>query len=230
MYVRADLFAAPLVTTKGVHIPIPKPCTAITPAGKEVVYLSSEGSVASSEHELNPPHDVFAGVLRNLGIDHEEKKPKRFSKKKVTVAEGVAIKKPKVTGASSDGASRKGTARFQQSNLDDFLYVADCFERLNSIGGKPHVTVATDAWSAGSAGSKEQPSSATPTSTPADEEEADSGNVKLIRKNASKRPCEETKSEVSLKAKKFATSKPTIGKKGSLRTLYTDVSTSSRTT
>ncbi|MFS8010822.1 hypothetical protein Hanom_Chr14g01301521 [Helianthus anomalus] len=93
MHVRADLFAAPPVVTKGVYIPNPKPCRAITHAGKEVVYLSSEDSVASSEHELNPHHDVFAGVLRSLGINHEEKKPKRVSKKKVTVAEGVAIKK-----------------------------------------------------------------------------------------------------------------------------------------
>ncbi|KAJ0469233.1 hypothetical protein HanRHA438_Chr14g0661271 [Helianthus annuus] len=36
------------------------------------------------------------GVLRNLGINHEEKKPKRVSKKKVTVAEGMAIKKQRL--------------------------------------------------------------------------------------------------------------------------------------
>ncbi|KAJ0770193.1 hypothetical protein HanPI659440_Chr07g0254401 [Helianthus annuus] len=71
MYARAELFAAPPVTTGGAYISNPRPCRAITPTGKEVVYLSSEESVASSEHELNPPHDVFAGVLRNLGIDQE---------------------------------------------------------------------------------------------------------------------------------------------------------------
>ncbi|KAF5769636.1 hypothetical protein HanXRQr2_Chr14g0650581 [Helianthus annuus] len=96
MHARDDLFVAPLVATEGAHIPNPKPCRAITPAGKEVVYLSSEESVASSKHELNPHHDVFAGVLRNLGINHEEKKPKRVSKKKVTVAEGMAIKKQRL--------------------------------------------------------------------------------------------------------------------------------------
>ncbi|KAJ0588035.1 hypothetical protein HanIR_Chr04g0169981 [Helianthus annuus] len=141
----------------------------------------------------------MVGVLRNLGNDHEEKKPKRVSKKKVTVAEGVAHKMLEVTGAASDVVSRKG--------------------------GKPLVNVAASAWSSGSIGSKEQHSGATPTSTPTDEAEADPSNVELIRKNTSKRPREEIKSEAAPGAKKVATGKPAIGKKGTLRTLYTDVST-----
>ncbi|MFS7903002.1 hypothetical protein Hanom_Chr01g00018501 [Helianthus anomalus] len=106
-YDKAELFAAPLVVTEGAHISNPRPCKAITPAEKEVVYLSSEESVASSEHELNPPHDILASVLRNLGIDHEDKKPKRVSKKKMMVAEGVAHKKPEVTSVAFNVASCK---------------------------------------------------------------------------------------------------------------------------
>ncbi|MFS7966204.1 hypothetical protein Hanom_Chr09g00771101 [Helianthus anomalus] len=49
-----------------------EPCRAITLAGKEVMYLYSEESVASSDHELNPPHDMFVGVLHNLGVDPVE--------------------------------------------------------------------------------------------------------------------------------------------------------------
>ncbi|KAM0071438.1 hypothetical protein Hdeb2414_s0001g00025251 [Helianthus debilis subsp. tardiflorus] len=41
MYARADLFAAPPIAIEGTHIPNPRPCRAITLAGKEVVYLSS---------------------------------------------------------------------------------------------------------------------------------------------------------------------------------------------
>ncbi|MFS8025213.1 hypothetical protein Hanom_Chr16g01472331 [Helianthus anomalus] len=225
MYVRVELFATPPVATEGAHNSNPSPCRAITPAGIEVVYLSSEELVASSENELKPPHDVFAGVLRNLGIDHEENKPKRVSMKQVTVAKGVAHKKPEVMDAASDAASHKGTARIRQRSLDDFVYVADSFEEIYAIGGKPQGSMVADARSSLSAGSKDPPSGATPTFTPAEETEADPGNVKLIRKNSSKRPCEETKSEASPRAKKVASSKPAIGKKRSLRMLSTGVST-----
>ncbi|MFS7910506.1 hypothetical protein Hanom_Chr02g00107121 [Helianthus anomalus] len=67
IYARAELFVAPYAATEGVRIPNPRPCRAITPAGKEIVYLSSEESVASSEHELKPSYGMFTGVLRNLG-------------------------------------------------------------------------------------------------------------------------------------------------------------------
>ncbi|MFS8022492.1 hypothetical protein Hanom_Chr16g01440051 [Helianthus anomalus] len=153
-YVCASLsVCCPPVSTEGAHIPNPRPCRAITPAGKEGVYLSSEESVASLEHEFNSPHDV--SVLHNLGIDPEEKKPKWVGKKKVTVVGGAATKKPEVTGATSDAASRKGTARFRQGSLDDFVYVADSFEELYAIGGKPQGNVATGARSFRSAGSKD---------------------------------------------------------------------------
>ncbi|KAM0007766.1 hypothetical protein Hdeb2414_s0011g00373941 [Helianthus debilis subsp. tardiflorus] len=77
MFAPAELFANPPVATEGVRIPNPRPCRAMTSAGKEIVYLSSEESVASSNHELSSWNDVFEGVLRDLGIDHEEKRPKK---------------------------------------------------------------------------------------------------------------------------------------------------------
>ncbi|MFS8003741.1 hypothetical protein Hanom_Chr13g01217461 [Helianthus anomalus] len=48
-------------------------CRAITPAGEEVVLLSSEKSIASSKHGLKSPPDVFTGGLSELGVDHEER-------------------------------------------------------------------------------------------------------------------------------------------------------------
>ncbi|MFS8034164.1 hypothetical protein Hanom_Chr17g01578011 [Helianthus anomalus] len=152
MYARAELFAVPPAATEGVRIPNPMPCRAITPAGKEIVYLSSEESVASSEHELKPTHSMFAGVLHNLGVEHEEKKPKRVATKKVTVAGGAANKKAETAGAASDTASRKGIARFRKINLEEFIYVADSFEELYAIGGKPQSSAVAAARSLGSAG------------------------------------------------------------------------------
>ncbi|KAJ0729464.1 hypothetical protein HanLR1_Chr07g0253201 [Helianthus annuus] len=100
LYARTKLFAAPPAATEGARIPKPRPCRAITFAGKEIVYLSSEESVASSEHELKPSYDVFAGVLRDLGVEHEEKRLKRVAKKKVTVAGGTTSKKTETAGAA----------------------------------------------------------------------------------------------------------------------------------
>ncbi|MFS7947862.1 hypothetical protein Hanom_Chr06g00553171 [Helianthus anomalus] len=74
--------------------------------------------------------------------------------------------------------------------------------------------------SSGSAGSKGPKSGATLTSTHAQESEEDLVPEKLIQKNASKRACEGTNSLASPAAKMVTSSKPAIGKKGSLRTLY----------
>ncbi|KAJ0513424.1 hypothetical protein HanRHA438_Chr10g0447021 [Helianthus annuus] len=52
IYTPVELFVNPLVTTEGAHIPNPKPCRAVTSSGEEIVYLSSEESVASSDHNL----------------------------------------------------------------------------------------------------------------------------------------------------------------------------------
>ncbi|MFS8034073.1 hypothetical protein Hanom_Chr17g01576921 [Helianthus anomalus] len=96
---------APISCTR---IPNPRPCRAITSAGKEIAHLSSEESIDSSECKLSPSCDQFAGVLRNLGTDLEEKKPKRVSKKKVATARGATVKKTAVVGATSDAGSEKG--------------------------------------------------------------------------------------------------------------------------
>ncbi|MFS7899159.1 hypothetical protein Hanom_Chr05g00405321 [Helianthus anomalus] len=105
MYAQIEAFAAPPIATEGVRIPNPRPCSAITSSGKEIIYLSSKESVDSSKCKLSPSRDLFVGVLRNLGVDPEEKKPKRVSKKKTTTAGGTGIKKTEVASATSDAGS-----------------------------------------------------------------------------------------------------------------------------
>ncbi|MFS7936735.1 hypothetical protein Hanom_Chr05g00419271 [Helianthus anomalus] len=95
----------PAVATQGARNSNPRPCRTVTYAGKEIVYLSSEESVASSNHELSSWDDVFAGVPRDLGVDHEEKWPK----KKVTVTGGAMSKKVGATLTASDAASKEGS-------------------------------------------------------------------------------------------------------------------------
>ncbi|KAF5813714.1 hypothetical protein HanXRQr2_Chr03g0101971 [Helianthus annuus] len=113
MFAPAEMFANRHVATEGTRIPNPRPLHGVTSAGKEIVYLSSEEPVASSNHELSSWDDVFAGVLHDLGIDHEKKRPKKTAaKKKVTVA-GGASKKVGATRVVSDAASKKGTLRFR---------------------------------------------------------------------------------------------------------------------
>ncbi|KAM0016194.1 hypothetical protein Hdeb2414_s0030g00707651 [Helianthus debilis subsp. tardiflorus] len=171
MYPATEFFVAPHTATEGARISNPRPCRAITPAGEEVVLISNEESIAYSEHELRSPPNVFAGSLRKLGVDHEDEKPKWVNKKKVvTIAEGARPKKPEGTGAASDAASHKGTARPQQRNLDDFVYLADSLAELRSLGAKAKTGGAVVARSSGRASGKDKPSNATPTSTPAEEE------------------------------------------------------------
>ncbi|MFS7918535.1 hypothetical protein Hanom_Chr03g00202331 [Helianthus anomalus] len=124
---------------------------------------------------------MFAGVLRNLGIDPDEKIPKRVSKKKVIVARGTTVKETKVTDVKSDAASRKGTAQFRQSSLEDFIYVVDSFEELYAIGEKAQGSASTDMRSLGSTGSVGPESGTTPTSIHVEEPEANIGHVELIR-------------------------------------------------
>ncbi|KAM0027657.1 hypothetical protein Hdeb2414_s0019g00542751 [Helianthus debilis subsp. tardiflorus] len=173
MYARIEAFAAYPLATEVALIPNPKPCRAITSVGKEIVYLSSEESVASSERELNPSHDLFAGVLHNLVVNPDEKTPKMVSKKKTTTARGATIKKTEVAGTTSDAESQKGT----------------------DTSAAPIV----------------------------EEPEEDRDPEVLIWKNAAKRSREETRTETPPGAKKVAIGKP-IGKKGSLRSHYYEVS------
>ncbi|MFS7920223.1 hypothetical protein Hanom_Chr03g00221901 [Helianthus anomalus] len=124
MYAPPKLFATLPVTTQGARIPNPRPLHGATSAWKEIVNLSSEESVGSSNHKLSSWADVFAGVLRDLGIDLEEKKTKKVAtKKKTAIAGGVTGKKGKSTRAASETAAKKGTLRFHQSNLEDYVVV-----------------------------------------------------------------------------------------------------------
>ncbi|MFS7984185.1 hypothetical protein Hanom_Chr11g00983541 [Helianthus anomalus] len=131
---------------------------------------------------------MFEGVLRSLGVEREEKKPNRVVKKKVTVTGGATSKKAETVGATYDAVSRKSTARFRQSSLEDFVYVVDSFEELYAIGRMPQGSVGAAARSSGSAGSKGSESGATPTSVHVEETEAEPDAEELIKKCLEKNP------------------------------------------
>ncbi|MFS8007865.1 hypothetical protein Hanom_Chr14g01265951 [Helianthus anomalus] len=82
MYAPAEVFDTPLTVTKGARIPKPRPLRGVTSAGKEIVYLSNEESVGSSNQELSSWSDIFVGVLRDLGIDPQEKKTKGLRRRR----------------------------------------------------------------------------------------------------------------------------------------------------
>ncbi|MFS8034803.1 hypothetical protein Hanom_Chr17g01585501 [Helianthus anomalus] len=63
MYPAVGAFAEPPTTTEGAHIPNPRPLRSVTSAQKEIVYLSSEESVGSSNGELSPWSQIFEGVI-----------------------------------------------------------------------------------------------------------------------------------------------------------------------
>ncbi|KAL9999276.1 hypothetical protein Hdeb2414_s0493g00904901 [Helianthus debilis subsp. tardiflorus] len=183
MYSPTDAFAAPPIATEGAHVLHPRPCRAITLAGVEIILLSSEESIASSEHGLNIPRYAFAGSLRDLFMDHDGQKPKRPSKKKIaTLVGGSCRKKPEASVEASDAASYKGVARPQQLSLDDFMIVANSLEELYSIGGKFKAGGATVARSPGSVSSRDQPSGATLTSIPVENELEADPILELTRK------------------------------------------------
>ncbi|KAJ0615040.1 hypothetical protein HanIR_Chr02g0069441 [Helianthus annuus] len=153
LYPLAGVFANPTTTTEGAHLPNPRPLHDVTSAGKEILYLSSEESVGSSNGELSSWSNVFAGVLRDLGIDPEEKKKKTSKKKKkvFTIDAEVTSKKGESSRAAA-GAFEKGTLRFRKSNLKDYIIVSDSLECLSRIGEKK--ASAGGSKSSGSAGSR----------------------------------------------------------------------------
>ncbi|KAM0017788.1 hypothetical protein Hdeb2414_s0027g00691961 [Helianthus debilis subsp. tardiflorus] len=111
-----EVFANPPIATEGAHLPNLRPLRAVTSTGKEILYISSEESVGSSNGELSSWFDIFAGVLHNLGIDPDQKKKKVASKKKtkkvITIDAETTNKKgggSRATAAASD----KGTLRFR---------------------------------------------------------------------------------------------------------------------
>ncbi|XP_021996358.1 uncharacterized protein LOC110893564 [Helianthus annuus] len=172
MYPIAGAFADPPSATEGAHIPNPRPLRAITSAGKEILYLSSEESVGSSNGELSSWSNVFAGVLRNLGIDPEEKKKKPNKRKKVITLDAEVT--------SKKGGSSRATAS-----------AADKGEK-SAAGSK----------SSGSAVSRNPDAGATPSSIALDEEEEEEEEEEHAEKLISrKRSREETTAGASVAQK-----------------------------
>ncbi|KAJ0541303.1 hypothetical protein HanHA89_Chr09g0326891 [Helianthus annuus] len=201
MYPVAAAFANPPTSTEGAHIPNPRPLRAMTSAGKEIVYLSSEESIGSSNGELSSWSNIFAGVLRDLGIDPEEKKKKKPGKKKkiITIDAEVTSKKGGSSRAIA-GAAEKGTLRFRQNNLEDYVIISDSLEGLSRIGEKK--TSATGSKSSGSAGSRNSDAGATPSSITLDDEEEEEEEEEPVEKLISrKRSREETTAGASVAQK-----------------------------
>ncbi|MFS7986124.1 hypothetical protein Hanom_Chr11g01006711 [Helianthus anomalus] len=136
---------------------------------EEILYLSSEESVGSSNEELSSWPKIFAGVLRDLGIDPEEKKTKKVAtkksapKNKVTVEAGATSKKAGGARTTAD-IPQKSTFCFRQSNLEDYIVASDLLEGLSRIGEKSESSTTATSKSSGSAGSSAPESGATPSS------------------------------------------------------------------
>ncbi|MFS7925428.1 hypothetical protein Hanom_Chr04g00284851 [Helianthus anomalus] len=162
MYPVADAFADPPTSTEGAHIPNPRALSSVTSAGKEIVYLSSEESVGSSNGELSPWSQIFAGVLRDLGIDPEDKKKKPVKRKKVITLDPEVTSKGAGSSRATATTADKGTLRLRQSNLEDYVLISDSLEGLARIGEKK--AGAAESKSSGSAGSRNSDAGTTPSS------------------------------------------------------------------
>ncbi|XP_021985851.1 stress response protein NST1-like [Helianthus annuus] len=218
MYPVADAFADPPTATEGAHIPNPRPLRSVSSARKEIIYLSSGESVGSSNGELSSWSDIFVGVLRDLGIDPEDKKKKPVRKKKVITLNPEVTSKGAGSSRATAGAADKGTLRLRQSNLEDYVIISDSFEGLSRIGEKK--TGAGGSKSSGSVGSRNPDAGATPSSVAHEEEEEEAEEeeepaAKLVSR---KRNRSETTTGVSTAPK--AGTVPLIGKQSSLRSLY----------
>ncbi|MFS8010247.1 hypothetical protein Hanom_Chr14g01294801 [Helianthus anomalus] len=182
-----------------------RPLRGVTSAGKEILFLSSEESVGS--------------CIARSGIDPEERPKKapaktKASKKTVTLDTGTTSKK---TGGSrtTPTASEKGTLRFRQSNLEDYVIASDSLEGLSRTGEKKKSN-ATGSKISGSAGSRVPEAGATPSSVPEEEEEEveeEEAATLVIRKSSR----EETLARTGPAQKTDVG--PTIGKRSRLRSL-----------
>ncbi|XP_021980009.1 uncharacterized protein LOC110876140 [Helianthus annuus] len=215
MYPVADAFASPPTTTEGAQFPKPRPLRSVTSARKEVVYLSSEESVGSSNGELSPWSNVFAGVLRDLGVDPEEKKKKPLKKKKVINVD------PEVTskGAGSSratAAAGKGTLRLRQSDLNDYVIISYSLKGLSRTAETK--TGAGGSRSSGSAGSRNPDAGATPSIAAHEEEETEEEEDVVAHLVSRKRVRSETTSGVV--AAPLTGAIPLVGKTSNLRSLY----------
>ncbi|KAM0018466.1 hypothetical protein Hdeb2414_s0026g00674391 [Helianthus debilis subsp. tardiflorus] len=209
MFPVADAFASPPTATEGAHYPKTRPLRSVTSAGKEVVYLSSEESVGSSSGALSSWSKIFADLLRDLGIDSEEKMKRPVKKKKADVE--VTSKGTGTSHATT--AAVKGTLRLRQRDLDDYLVISDSFEGLSHTTKAK--TGAGGSKSSGSAGSRNPDAGATPSVHEDEETEEEDVAAQLIGK---KRGRSET-TAVAVPAP-TATWVPLIGKTSNLRSLY----------
>ncbi|MFS7928884.1 hypothetical protein Hanom_Chr04g00326051 [Helianthus anomalus] len=178
-------------------------------------------SVGSSQEELSSRSNIFAGVLRDLGIDPEDR-PKKAIKKKikyVTVDTGATSKK----GGNSCAATAsqdKGILRFRQSNLGDYVVGSDSLEGLSRIGEKKKKTSGSGSKSSGSAGSRIPEAGVTPSSIALDEEEEEEEHEEeAAAKLVSWKRSREEVAGGAVPAQK-AGGGPVIGKQSRLHTLY----------
>ncbi|MFS7911574.1 hypothetical protein Hanom_Chr02g00119751 [Helianthus anomalus] len=192
LYPPAGIFASPLTATEGTHLPKPRTLRGVTSTRKEILYLSSEESVGSSNEELSSWSNIFAGVLCDLGIDPKEKpnkaptKKKAETKKKVTTDAGATSKKAGGSRATAE-IPQKGTLRFRQSNLEDYVVASDSLEGLSRIGERSKRSAAATSKSSGSARSRAPESGATPSSL-REEEEVEEEGAKLALKKPKVNP------------------------------------------
>ncbi|KAJ0861076.1 hypothetical protein HanPSC8_Chr12g0502651 [Helianthus annuus] len=209
MFPPADVFASPPDATEGAQYPKPRPLRSVTSAGKETFYLSSEESVGSSNGELSSLPKIFAGVLRDLGVDPEEKKKKPSKKKKKADVE-VTSKGPGASRATT--AAVKGTLRLRQRDLDDYVIISDSYEGLSYAAmGK---TGAGGSKGSGSAGSRNPDADATP-SQPEDEEEEEEETAPLIGRKRGR-----SEATTGMASAPVSVVIPVVGKKSKLRSLY----------
>ncbi|KAM0057781.1 hypothetical protein Hdeb2414_s0005g00162461 [Helianthus debilis subsp. tardiflorus] len=187
LYPPAGAFANPPTVTEGA-----RPLRGVTSVGKEILFLSSEESVGSSQEELSSWSNIFAFVLRDLVIDPEERPKKAPAKKKTSKKVIVG------TGATS---KKGGSSRVTATTHDKG-------EKKKSSG--------TASKSSGSAGSRAPESGATPSSIPVEEEEEveEEAGTLLTRK----RSREET--AAGAEPTQNTDVAPVIGKQSRLRSLY----------
>ncbi|MFS8019426.1 hypothetical protein Hanom_Chr15g01403631 [Helianthus anomalus] len=191
LYPPTGVFANPPTATEGALLPRPRPLHGVTSVGKEILYLSSEESVGSSQEELSSWSNIFAGVLRDLGIDPKDR-PKKAAKKKtkrVTVDVGVSSKKGRSSRAAAT-TEGKVTLRLRQSNLVDYVVASDSLEGLSRIGEKKKTSTASSK-SSGSAGSRISEAGVTPSSIALDEEEEEEHEEAAAKLLSRKRSREE---------------------------------------
>ncbi|KAJ0939097.1 hypothetical protein HanRHA438_Chr02g0057211 [Helianthus annuus] len=211
MYPVADAFTTLPTTTEGAQLPKPRPLRSVTSAGKEVVYLYSEESVGSSNGELSSWSNIFAGVLRDLGIDPEEKK--KPLKKKKTVKAGPEVTSQGAGSSRATAAAVKGTLRLRQSDLNDYVIISDSLEGLLRTADVK--TGAGSSKSSGSAGSRNPDAGATPSVHEEETEEEKDAVAQLIGR---KRVRSETTAGVA--SAPIVDVLPLVGKTSKLRSLY----------